>query len=201
MTGTVYALRHKKTLKFIIGSTRDFETRKKQWRSKFHYKKLPREMQSVSQDFDEWEFIVLAEMPAETIVERKRLRFTETQAIVTAYVRHPEQSLNTSRFGFSPFDRLNSKVSRSTYYARLSAGMDKETAATLQRGQGHQRKTAIVDDDGKILNYTQAAERLGCQLNTLQKRLRVKRKKDPHLTSITLRQLLTTTKQWRYLSE
>src|SRR5262245_47352886 len=58
----VYAIQHRTTRKFLIGSTTSLRFRETMWKQAFRYNRVPKMVAQVSPDFDDWEFVVLLEV-------------------------------------------------------------------------------------------------------------------------------------------
>src|SRR5215475_13070909 len=88
MTSCVYALKNLSTKKFYIGSTVNCDARRSSWKRSIRYKQIPFAFNSLSCNPDDWEFVVLQEVP------REALASTELLYLTAALQSTPDRVLN-----------------------------------------------------------------------------------------------------------
>lgn len=188
----IYAMVHRETRKFYIGSTRDLSGRKAMWKINFAVGKTNRLIKAVSTKYGDWEFRVLEK--CDPNIGDPEMELREKHAIERAFAAAPQRLLNVSRVttrngGNYQGDRPSTTVSRSTYYLRLRNGMTPEQAEA--RGPGHplRGKVLVLGIDGTPMLHALAAEFVGCSEDTLGRRLAKLRKKKPPVLSIEVVEL------------
>jgi hypothetical protein len=210
MNSCVYAMRHKVSRHIYIGSTIDLQRRKSLWRRKMRDGDVNQLIAQVSTNYDDWEFIPIAEIPSNTLPASKaRAELLERHAITQARSLYPERLLNvvdtTTRPNGTPqylsdtikAELVTAGVSRSTYYNRRKKGLSHEEAIAAPDRRGANVRTAIYNQVGRKISQREAAFLLQCKEATLAKRLKDMRDRNPHLKHVRIRDLIKGTKKAR----
>lgn len=218
MSSGIYALRHKPSGKFYIGSTNDFTNRWYAWKSTMrrNVSGLPPAIRLTSIDPNDWELLPLHVCEATPSVLAKM----EQLAIDAAVARAPDRVLNilpvwrADDGGLLVGDRRQTYamwsretgISGKTIASRVRAGWTPEQAVgfasppdndAVYRGRAlAAMRVRIIGHDSQPLTLAETASILGCNRETLRERLQ-KYKRSQGIMSITLAELQASSLKYR----